>query len=302
MSRGSDAVGRRKVLVATFAAVLVLVPVAIAWACNPQAHVSLDRTSYQPGQSMTIYGSYFPGKASITVSYPGGSQTVTTSAGGGFTLSGIAVPSQPGNYSVSASRPTGGFAPASFSVASPQPSSGSPSQQAPQTQPADSGTPKSTAPSYRAPSTTRSQRAGTVKQQSDPSPPQQQQRTTTAAPPAAAQPVFRGSAAPAPAAQTYTASDPVAAAAPARRGERAARSRGEGRRAPAAVTPSQQTAISDVWSGFEPGRTPSLTTAAGAPQGGTGSALAWGIGLLAVGLFGLVGGLAVAEGRRRRVA
>jgi hypothetical protein len=283
---------------------LVLVPVAIAWACNPQAHVALDRSSYQPGDSMTVYGSYFPSKAQITVSYPGGSQTVTTSSGGAFTVSGIVVPTQPGSYSVSASRPTGGFAPASFTVASPQPSSsgGSAQQPAPaQTQPATTESAKSEAPAYISPSTTRSQRSGTVKSKSNTPAPKDSAPKTTTAPPAASAPVFIGSTAPT--GQTFAASAP-AARAPAARTQRAARERAAARNAPAAAAaPSQQTALSDVWSGFEPGRTPSLTTTgAGALSTGTGSALAWGIGLLAVGLFGLVGGLAVAESRRRRVA
>jgi hypothetical protein len=55
--------------------------------------------------------------------------------------------------------------------------------------------------------------------------------------------------------------------------------------------------------GFAPGKTATLTSeAAGAPDGGTGSQLGWGIALLAIGLLALVSGLTVAEVRRRRLA
>jgi hypothetical protein len=56
-----------------------------------------------------------------------------------------------------------------------------------------------------------------------------------------------------------------------------------------------------VWSGFAPGRTASLTSGAdGLDDGGGGSGLAIGIGLLALGLVGVAGGLTAAEMRRRR--
>jgi len=82
---GRTGAGRRRHV--TFATMLVaafVVPVAIAWACNPQAQISLDKTTYQPGSTITVSGSYFPNAQPVTVSGPSGSTTVTTSSGGGF--------------------------------------------------------------------------------------------------------------------------------------------------------------------------------------------------------------------------
>lgn len=66
---------------------LLLVPLvsmaAVAWACNPQAHLALDQSSYEAGSTITATGAYFPPAASVTVSGPTGSTVVTTSAEGG---------------------------------------------------------------------------------------------------------------------------------------------------------------------------------------------------------------------------
>jgi hypothetical protein len=96
---------------------------AAAWACNPQAHIALDKTTFETGSVITIYGSYFPGAATITVSGGWGqTTTVLSSQDGGFQAQ-LPGPTAPGNYSIAATRPTGGFAVASFSVvqAPPQP-------------------------------------------------------------------------------------------------------------------------------------------------------------------------------------
>ena len=293
-------------------------PAAIAWACNPQAHISLNGTSFSPGQSITVYGSYFtastPAKpVTVTVRGVGASKDVQTSGGGAFTVSGVfTAPSTPGSYTITASRPTGGFAAVSFQVVAPaQPSqpSGS-SQQAPAQQQSQSQAPSrsfdepAVARSEREPARSRERSSGGNRSTGNGS--QGTTPTQTTAPAAPAQPVFSGSTAPATSTTTFaTEPSTTGAAAPARaRGDARERSANSGRATtPAAAAPSQQTAFSDVWSGFQPGRTASLTSAgAGAPDGGPGSALGWGIGLLALGLFGLVGGLAYTEARRRRVA
>ncbi len=69
------------------------------------------------------------------------------------------------------------------------------------------------------------------------------------------------------------------------------------------ATASEQAASGYVWSGFAPGRTPSLSTAGDmVSEGDSDSGLGLGIGLLAVGLLALVGGLTAAEVTRRRRA
>lgn len=94
---------------------------AAAWACNPQAHVSLDAVVYEAGSTITVHGSYFPADATITVSGSwGATTTVRSSAGGGF-VTQLAAPTTPGNYSLAATRPTGGFAVASLTVVEAQP-------------------------------------------------------------------------------------------------------------------------------------------------------------------------------------
>ena len=104
-------------------------------------------------------------------------------------------------------------------------------------------------------------------------------------------PVFVGSA---PAASTGTfATVPAPAAAAA--GSKAARQ--------SSATPSEQAAAGYVWSGFAPGKTPSLATAGDmVSEGDSGSGLGLGIALLAFGLLALVAGLTAAEVSRRRAA
>lgn len=288
---------RRNVCVALLLAALVVIPAAVAWACNPQAHISLDRTSYAPGQTITVYGSYFPNGAQITVSGPGGSKVVT--AGGGSFVTTFTAPGS-GNFTVTASRPTGGYASAAGTVAQPQPQ---PAQPAPP--PADDGPTGGSQrnPSLDTPGVVRSERepsttggrgggggggggdtAGGTSGGGGPG--------TGGVQTVAGQPVFVGSAAPATTAGTF-------AATPA--GDEGTRSAARDRSAGAA--PSEQTASGDVWSGFAPGRTASLTSGAdGMSDGGTGSGLGIGIALLALALLGLAGGLTAAEVRRRRTA
>ena len=288
----SAASRRRKLSIGLLLAAFVVVPAAIAWACNPQAHVSLDRTSYAPGQTITVYGSYFPNNATITVTGPGSSQQVTA-AGGGFVTS-FTAPSDAGSYVISASRPTGGFASASYSVvapaAAPAPRAEAPPASAPPRQ------------SFDTPGVTRSERApstsggggdnggGGGNNQSAPG--EGGSGTGGSVQTVAGQPVFVGSAAPSTTAGTF-ATTPAAAET----------NRGAARERRASAAPSEQAASGDVWSGFAPGRTASLTAGAdGMSDGGPGSELGLGIGLLVLGLLGLAGGLTAAEVRRRRTA
>jgi len=68
--------------------------------------------------------------------------------------------------------------------------------------------------------------------------------------------------------------------------------------------PLAKSAAGELWSGFGPDRSPSLTTGdVPAPAAGPGGQLAVGAGLLGLATLGLVGGLAVvAVGRRRRAS
>jgi hypothetical protein len=276
---------------------MVVVPAAIAWACNPQAHVTLDRTSASPGQTLTLYGSYFPGNANISVSTPSGGQVVTTSAGGSFSKS-FTAPSQPGSYVVSATRPTGGAASAAFVVKAAAAKT-APAQAPAQTNSPSAAAPK--APSFDSPSVVRSERQKTTSgsggnsgggpgAQTAPSTGGGSGGGVVVTP--SGVPVFT-TAGPAQAASGTFAAAPA---------QSAATSSGKASKSSAA-SPSDQAATGYVWSGFAPGKTPSLSTAGDmVSEGDSGSGLGLGIGLLAFGLVALVGGLTAAEVSRRRSA
>lgn len=276
---------------------MVVVPAAIAWACNPQAHITVDRTTYTPGETATIYGSYFPGGASITVSTPSGTKPVTASSGGAFSTSFV-VPSNPGTYVINASRPTGGQASTTFTIpaktvarAPEAPAAGGPGAAAPR------------APSFDSPSIVRSDRepAGAGGGGNDGGGPGAQTSPGSAGPgpgsgvvtsPSGAL-VFSGSAPAATPGTFATAPATTVAGSPA----------GTAARSSGAATPSDQAATGYAWSGFAPGRTASLSNAGDmVSEDDTGSGLGLGIGLLAFGLVALVAGLTAAEVSRRRSA
>lgn len=276
---------RRRVTLATMVVAAFVVPVAIAYACNPQAHVALDKTSYQPGGAITVHGSYFVGNSAVTVSGPTGSVGVTTSPGGAFTAT-LSAPTSPGSYTITASRPTGGFAAASFSVAAPAPAAkpNTPAVSAP----AESA--KST-PGFKTPGVSKSQAPASAEQSNPPSsggggntssggggvPGSTVTSSTTG------QQVFSGATVQATTGRSFSTTPAGAVR--------------SSRTAPAT------SAAADLFSNYQPGLTPSLTgAAAGAPAGGAGSGLGLGVGLLAFGLLALVAGLTATEVRRRRPA
>ena len=276
---------------------MVVAPAAIAWACNPQASVTLSKTAVGPGQTVTAYGSYFPGNVSITVNGPGGASTVTTSTGGSFAKS-FTVPTKPGTYVISASRPTGGAAATTVRVVAPT----AKSAPAPtQTDAPSAAAPR--VPSFDSPSVVRSERqrstagaggsdGGGPGAQSAPGTPGSGSGGGVVVSPSGA-PVFVGSVPSASAGTgTFSTAAPVAAAAGSSKAARQS-----------SATPSDQAASGYVWSGFAPGKTPSLSTAGDmVSEGDSDSGLGLGIGLLAFGLLALLGGVAAAEVSRRRTA
>lgn len=279
---------------------MVVVPAAIAWACNPQAHISVGGGPYTPGQTVTTYGSYFPGGAQITVSTPSGPKTVTASPGGAFSTSFV-VPSRPGTYVISATRPTGGQASTTFTVPAKTVA------KAPASAPNQAETPGAAAPrapSFDSPSVVRSERedSGVGSGGNDGGGPGAQTSPgntgSGSGDPVVVQGgglVFAGSA-PATAPGTFaTAPATTVAGSPA--------TAAKGSSSGGAATPSEQAATGYAWSGFAPGRTASLTSAGDmVSEGDAGSGLGLGIGLLAFGLLALVTGLTAAEVSRRRSA
>ena len=91
-----------------FAIAAALIPAAIAWACNPQAHVSVSSGSLGsvgPGDGITVSGSYFNSADSLTVSGPVDS---ATAHGPSFSVT-LHAPSSPGTYTITVARSDGGY-------------------------------------------------------------------------------------------------------------------------------------------------------------------------------------------------
>ena len=287
-------------IVALAAVTLLVVPAAIAWACNPQAQLTPNKATYTPGESMSVGGSFYPRGVQIKVAVSDGQSAIaTTNQSGAWQISGLRTPTTPGTYTITTTRADGQFQSglpkvASFSVAPRA------TRRAPASSPAPpASTQQGGDRAFVEPGVTRSPTrsvAGTGNDGGSGGGGQPQGGSTggvagggTIVTGTTGVPVFAGSVAPA---QPTFGSAPAAAAQGTTAKGTAARSAG---RAAAAD--------SDVWSGFANGRTPSLTSdAADAPDSDTGSGLGLGIGLLAVGLLALVAGLTAAELRRRRAS
>jgi hypothetical protein len=240
-----------------------LIPAAIAWACNPQAHISVNNTTYGPGETITVSGSYFNSSTCGCTVSTGGS---ATGASGSAWTATLTAPSQPGSYTVVA-QASGADShitrTASYQVVDTSASGPSVSEQGPSGQ------------TFKEPKVG-SARGGGEPKVGGVSGGGGSVQTGSGAP------AFAGSVAATPAGGSFFSAG------------------GEGTASAATAQPSERAAISDVWSGYAAGKTPSLTSGAAVPDGDTGSELSLGIVLLAVGLLALVAGLTTAEVMRRR--
>ena len=114
---------RLAVVLAVLAAVLV--PAAVAWACNPQPEVGTDKFTYRQGEQMTVTGRYFRGNAAISItSDPAGVSGGATSTSAGTFRTRLAAPSQPGSYTLKARANNGIAARTTFTVAEPSSTGG----------------------------------------------------------------------------------------------------------------------------------------------------------------------------------
>lgn len=313
-SRGSAP--RRRTLIALSVAAALLLPAAIAWACNPQAQMRCaNGCLVGPGETLSVSGTYFQTNTDLSLTLNSGSPatTVTTNSGGAFSAS-IQAPTQPGSYTLLAKRSDGaarGGLPARLSFEVRAASVTAPAPQG--TQPQAAPNPQQ-GPAFREPGVVDSpaqERSGNgVRERSNGN----SQRGTPGGTPGTSAPltrapasngsggtpsvsgdtgsdVFAGSVAPTGSSTTEFGSSPVQDQAPTGASGRSA-----------AGSPSEAAAGGDVWSGFGSGSNASLLPSAtdAAPDGGTGSGFGWGLGLLALGLVSLVSGVAVAEVRRRR--
>jgi hypothetical protein len=271
-------VGRRRTIGAIVLAALMLVPAAIAFACNPQASISTNKAVYAPGETMTVVGRSFNANQSLTVSVPGDSKAVNTGNSRGF-VTILRAPGNPGAYTVMASGSARGL-PARTSIrVATTPASGR----------SDGGSSGGSGRDFGRPGIQRS--AGSERGSgpgggggqpavgSPTSAPASSGGGSGAVVSSAGQPVFAASAPPA---------DSFGAQAGA------ADERSAGR------SPSEQTATGNLWSGLGNGSAPSLAGVDTAADDGTGSPLVLGIVLLAIGLLTLLTGFGVAQARRRR--
>jgi hypothetical protein len=240
-----------------------LIPAAIAWACNPQAHISVNNTTYGPGETITVSGSYFNSSTCGCTVSTGGS---ATGASGSAWTATLTAPSQPGSYTVVA-QASGADShitrTASYQVVDTSASGPSVSEQGPSGQ------------TFKEPKVGSAGGGGEPKVGGVSGGGGSVQTGSGA-------PAFAGSVAATPAGGSFFSAG------------------GEGTASAATAQPSERAAISDVWSGYAAGKTPSLTSGAAVPDGDTGSELSLGIVLLAVGLLALVAGLTTAEVMRRR--
>lgn len=245
-------------------AMLVTVPVAMAWACMPNAQLSVDRASYAPGTTVVVTGHLFPPNTAVTLTLGSGGAGVgvpQTDAAGSFRTSFTLATSTPfgtnGVYAYANDPATGGPAAGTPKVASFQVIAAATQPN----QPVSGQAASQPTPTFKEP------KVGGIAGG---------QGTATDG---SGNAVFAGSVGPI-----------TAGAASASTG------------AATGAQASEGSATSDIWSGFASGKSSSLTSTGSAAieDGGTGSQLGLGIALLAVGLLASAGGIAAAATRRRR--
>ena len=302
-------------------AAMLLVPAAIAWACNPQAYLRWSNCPVAPGEAMQVSGAFFKGNAQLTLSVePGGTVGNVTTSSNGFFATSVTAPGTPGSYTLSAvgyesdgSVTPGLPARLSFEVSA----AGQPSQPGSQPGARQPGAPQPGAqpqPGAGRPSPGRFAEPEEPKARAFSSPGSGSRggrqpdangggrgegRTAPAG--AGAGGVIEGTSGGGVFADSLAPEDREAALASGGRSGTAEGQRGGSQGGPAAAP--EASAASDVWGGFGSAAAPSLTDGTDLALGrGTGSQLTWGLALLALGLVALVAGLAVAEVRRRRRA
>ena len=304
---------------------------ALAWACNPQAYLTLDKAVYAPGDNVRVSGSFFKNEATITVSIDktGQSVAVTTSGNGAFSTTFALPASAPvGGYTVQAvgyeangqitpGLPARGSFSVAAAVAAPAAAPAAPQASAPQASaPSQSQAP---APAQASRPVARPSSSRADADFREPSIINEPNVQTSRAPGSSVRvggssgsesavssggrAVFGGSVAPAVSAAPVVGAPPVVAA-PASRSRAERSAAGTSRAVGASV--AERTAADDVWSAVGAGSAPSVLPFAGdgvavsSPR--SGSQLALGLVLLGGGVLALVGGLAAGEARRRRVS
>jgi hypothetical protein len=297
-------------LLALTAASALVIPVALSWACGPQAGIYPNKSTYAPGESGTISGQNFEPGASFAISVQGGPTLATGTVPAGqvtFSVS-FAAPTTAGTYTlrVDGLQPNGNQLPPSpqtITVSAPKPAVSQPSAPADEpvsaAQPApaetSAGTPAAPAPTATrrparrpaAPTADRSRRPAART-------PRPAASAPTAAQPAQGQTpaVFAGS----------VTKRSTAGATPARKAAPASR-RDATSAAAKPARPSESTAQAAAWSGLGTGADAGLVPTGSFPATATSAnntTKTLSILMLSLGLAALAGGVGVSEVRRRR--
>lgn len=310
-ARAASEVGiarRRRALLVLAVTSLMVVPVAISWACGPNRGVQLDRHDYFPGQSVTISGANWIEGVNVQVTLNGNFVTgVTTNSTGNFSAS-FAAPSAAGSYTVVAdgvdpstgnSLP-GGNTRQTFTVTARQAAS-SPGANAPGAAPRPRGnspaggtTSGGVGNRGRSGGNSRTVSGGERRSSGG----GERARSGAGAPSGAGGPVNASEEG-----LIKSAGATAFAGSVTRQARVKAATGGASRsKSKAAARPSERSAAADLWSGLASGKNPSLAAGANdgqAPSTAKGAGLALALGLLGVGFLTLLG-LGVAEAQRRR--
>lgn len=301
MSNGAK--NRRFLLLISGLAALVLGGASFAWACGPQAVISVKPTSGPPGTQATVSGAGFR-EGAIEIHWDSATGVVLNRTTGPSFSVGVTIPQANAgvHHIVAVHTETQSTAPASFEVTAAQQPRPDPEPQ-PQPQPNRGNTSKSVSGGGGGSRATSGGGADRAVQPARSRASQEAPARISATAPASSQPravatdsgrvVFGGSVAPATVAGSRRAGGANLSSAGAALGRKPQA---------AAGVPSERTASADLWSGARSGRSGSLTALEPAPESDSGSLLPVGLGLLAVGAVGLVGGLLIVGTRRRRAA
>ncbi|MDP8943467.1 MAG: hypothetical protein M3N16_05035 [Actinomycetota bacterium] len=274
--------------------VALLLPAAIAWACNPQAYLKVyGAESTRPGDPVTVSGAYFGNGETVKLRWEprGGTsvQSVKASRSGAFRTS-IPTPNRAGAYTLVGEGATTNSRPATTSVnvgtrSAQQPDQPGEARGAPNSPPARQ---KFDTPSVERSRSGRSESTSGGGSQGGGS----ESAGGSSGGGSDAGVIQQGGR------DVFAGSTPAANQRAAASGQSTTTTE----RPSAGAGPSELSGTGNLWGGFG-GKAPALVPGAddaAAPDAGPGPQLAWGLGLLGLGLVALLSGLGVAQARRRR--